>query len=159
MALGDNAVTENLEEIAEVTDTIISASHLLCRRKTVNKDKKLRLLLMPLIFIILLFVLVGILEIAGENLNAYIQKMPGVIGGTIGLICIIMVCVSMLIGGVLYFYVPIGVYIAMLVVYTGVCWTWILKQKKANMMYAVVWFVFCVFSVLMYWKRGLLHAS
>lgn len=115
-----------------------------------NKDKKIRLLLVPMIFMILLFVPMVILGIAPESMNAYIQEMPKVIW----YLCLIILLSSMSIGGVIYFYIPIGVYIAMLVVYTGVCWTWILKQKKANMMYAIVWFVLCVFSVLMYWKGG-----
>lgn len=115
-----------------------------------NKDRKLRLLLAPFIVIVFLFVPVVLLEIIPESMNAYIQQMPRVIWA----LCAIMIGASMIIGGIIYIYVPIGVYIAMVVGYTVVCWAWILRQKKENAIYAIIWFFLCVLSVLMYWRGG-----
>ena len=117
-------------------------------KKTMNKDIKLCLLLVPLIFIILLFVPV---MIEGIVLNAYTQGMPDVIWH---------IFVGMLLGPafliwiILFYHIPIGVYIAILTVYTVISWTWILKRKKGNAMYFMVWLVLCVLSILMYWKWG-----
>ena len=120
------------------------------RKKTMNKDIKLRLLLVPLIFMVLIFVPVIIFEIAP---NAFIQKMPYVLwylsAGMLGIL-----------GGiwcVIFDHIPTSVYIVILIVYTVVSWTWILRQKKSNAMYFIVWFVLCALSILMYWKWGDLY--
>lgn len=115
------------------------------RKKTMNKDKKLCVLLVPLIFVILLFVPGMILDITP---NTYIQGMPDVIWG----LFLVILWSSVIIWTILFYYIPIGVYIAMLVVYTVVSWMWIFRQKKGNVMYAIVWLVLCVLSILMYWK-------
>ena len=106
--------------------------------------KKKRLLLVPLIFIVLLYVPVMGLDIIP---NAYLKEMPEVLWTP----CTLILCTSMMIWCVLFVYIPIGVYIAMLVGYTIVSWTWILRRKKGNAMYFIVWFVLCVLSILMYW--------
>lgn len=112
-----------------------------------NQDKKLRLLLAPLIFVVIVFVPGMILEIIP---NAYLA------GGVIALWnpLDILLVISMFIGGILFNYIPIGVYIAVLVVYTIVSWTWILRQKKGHAMYFIVWLVLCVLSIIMYWVVG-----
>ena len=115
------------------------------RKRTMNQDKKMRLLLVPMIFTILLYVPVMILKFIP---NAYLQEMPEVLWSPFALI----LCTPMLIWCVLFVYIPIGVYIAMLVVYTVVSWTWILRKKKGNLMYFVVWLILCALSILMYWK-------
>lgn len=115
-----------------------------------NKDKKLRLLLVPLIFMILLFVPGMVLDIAPD---AYIQGMPDVIWK----IFLAILWSTLIIWTILFYYVPKGVYIAMLVVYTVVSWMWIFRQKKGNAMYAIVWLVLCLLSILMYWKWGSLY--
>ncbi len=112
-----------------------------------DQDKKMRLLLVPMIFTILLYVPVMILYIISD---AYIHEMPEVLWN----LCVSILCISMLIWCVLFLYIPIGVYIAMLIVYTVVSWTWILRRKKGNAMYFIVWLVLCVVSILMYWRWG-----
>ncbi len=110
-----------------------------------DQDKKMRLLIVPMIFTILLYVPVMILYIISD---AYIHEMPEVLWN----LCVSILCISMLIWCVLFLHIPIGIYITMLVAYTIVSWTWILSKKKGNVMYAIVWFVLCVLSILMYWK-------
>ena len=110
-----------------------------------DPDKKKRLLLVPLIFIVLLYVPAMIYDIVP---NEYIEEMPEVLWNP----CVSILCISMLIWCALFVYIPTGVYIAMLVVYTVVSWTWILRRKKGNAMYFIVWLVLCVLSILMYWK-------
>ena len=112
-----------------------------------KQDKKLLLLLLPLIFVVLLVVPLLILDIVPRS---YIQGMPDVIWGTYALI----LGTSMVIWCLFFYYIPTGVYIAILVVYTVVSWRWILKSKKGNVMYFIVWLVLCVLSILMYWKWG-----
>lgn len=110
-----------------------------------NQDKKLPLLLVPLIFIVLLYVPVMILDIIP---NVYIQQMPEVLRIT----CVLILGISVLIWASFFYYIPIGVYIALLVVYTVVSWRWILRQKKGGAMYFIVWLVLCVLSILLYWR-------
>ena len=112
-----------------------------------KQDKKLLLLLVPLIFVMVLVVPLLILDIVPRS---YIQGMPDVIWGTYALI----LGTSMIIWCLFFYYIPTGVYIAILVVYTVVCWRWILRSKKGNVMYFIVWLVLCVLSILMYWKWG-----
>ena len=118
---------------------------MLWEEETVDQDKKMRLLLVPMIFTILLYVPVMILKFIP---NAYMQEMPEALWN----LCVSILCISMLIWCVLFLHIPIGVYITMLVLYTAISWTWILRKKKGNVMYAIVWFVLCVLSILMYWK-------
>ena len=108
-------------------------------------NKKKRLLLVPLIFMVLLHVPVMIFKII---LNAYIQEIPEVLR----IICFPILCIPVMIWGSLFYYIPIGVYIAMLVVYTVVSWRWIFRRKKVNAMYFIVWLVLCVLSILLYWR-------
>ena len=120
-----------------------------------DPDKKKRLLIVPLIFMVLLHVPVMVDEIAYECMNANILESPEVIK------CLYlgMLYISVVIWGSLFYYIPIGVYVAILVVYTVVSWTWILRRKKGNAMYFIVWFVLCALSILMYWKWGLEYYS
>ena len=117
-----------------------------------NQDKKIRLLFAPLIFIVLLHVPAMILAMAPK---AYL------LGGAVVLWnpCVLILCIAALIWCCIFYYIPIGVYIAILVVYTVVSWTWILRRKKGNAMYFIVWFVLCALSILMYWKWGLEYYS
>ena len=112
-----------------------------------NQDKKIRLLLAPLILIVLLYVPVMIYDIIPI---AYIQAMPELLRTIFWLI----LCISVGVWCTFFYYIPIGVYIMLLVVYTGVSWTWILRRKKGDAMYFIVWLVLCVLSILMYWKWG-----
>ena len=111
-----------------------------------NKDIKLRLLLVPLILMVLIFVPVIIWE--NVPYYAYIWEMPYLIR----FLFLLMDHISMAIWGFIFIHIPISVYIVILVVYTVVSWTWILRQKKGDAMYFIVWFVFCVLSILMYWN-------
>ncbi len=117
------------------------------RKNTIDSDKKKRLLLVPLIFIVLLYVPVMIYDIIPI---AYIQELPEVLRTIFWLI----LCISVGVWCTFFYYIPIGVYIAILVVYTVVSWRWILRRKKGNAMYSIVWFVLCVSLILMYWKWG-----
>lgn len=110
-----------------------------------NQNKKIRLLLLPLIFIVLLHVPAMILAIAP---NAFL------LGGAVVFRnpCVLILCVSALIWCCLFYYIPIEVYIVILAVYTIVSWRWILRQKKGNTLYFIVWILLCVLSILMYWK-------
>ena len=112
-----------------------------------NKDIKLRLLLLPFIFMVLLFVPAMIFDIA---LDVYF------LGGGVVLSnpCVVILGISLLIWAILFHYIPTSVYIAIVAVYTAVSWTWILRQKKGNAVYFIVWFVLCVLSIFMYWKWG-----
>lgn len=110
-----------------------------------NQDKKLRLLLVPLLFIVLLYVPAMIYDIVP---NEYIEEMPKVLWNPF----VLILCMSALAWCVLFYYIPIGVYIAMLVVYTVISWRWILRQKKGNVKYFIVWFTLGVLSILIYWK-------
>ena len=110
-----------------------------------DPDKKKRLLIVPLIFVVLLYVPVMISDIISW---AYIQEISEVLWFVFAAI----LDISTIIWCALFVYIPTGVYIAMLVVYTVVSWTWILRRKKGNAMYFIVWLVLCVLSILMYWK-------
>lgn len=116
-----------------------------------NKDKKLRLLLLPLIFMVLILVPVMIYDIVPI---AYIQKVPYILRSLFFLILVILGAIWC----VTFDHIPTGVYIVILVVYTVVSWTWILKRKKGDVMYFIVWFILCVLSILMYWKWGDLYS-
>ena len=122
------------------------------RGNTMSQDKKIRLLIVPLIFIVLLYVPVMILKLIP---NAYMQEMPE----ALRLPCALILCTPMIIWCAFFLHIPIGVYIAMLVVYTVVSWTWILRWKKGNAVYFIVWFTLCVLSILMYWKWGVIYHS
>ena len=87
-----------------------------------NQDKKIHLLIAPLIFIVLLYVPVMILKLIP---NAYMQEMPEALR---------LPCALIL-------------------------WTWILRRKKGNAMYFIVWLTLCVLSILMYWKWGVIYHS
>lgn len=113
-----------------------------------NKDKKIRLLLIPLIFTVLLFVPAMIVEIASESIDVFMQEIPD----ALRIICMCILFIAMLIWCVLFLHIPIGVYIAILVIYSCVSWTWILRRKKWNVLFLIVWIVLCVLSILMYWK-------
>ena len=110
-----------------------------------NQEKKIRLLLVPMIFVVLLYVPVMGLAIVPK---AYLLGGGMVLWNP----CVFILCMSMLIWCALFGYIPIGVYIAMLAVYTVIVWRWILRQKRGNAMYFTVWLVLCVLSILMYWK-------
>ena len=91
-----------------------------------NKDKKLCLLLVPLIFMVLIFAPVIIFEILPR---AFIQKMPDVLFALLNPFVLILG----ILGGiwcVTFDHIPTSIYIVILIVYTVVSWTWILKQKK-----------------------------
>ena len=108
-----------------------------------KKDKKLRLLLVPLIFMVLIFVPGMIVMIV-----SYIPVRPDVIQIIFGLI----LGISMMMWFFTFYHVPIGVYIVILAVYTVVSWTWILWKKKGTAMYFIVWLGLDVLSVLLYAK-------
>lgn len=76
-----------------------------------NQDKKLRLLLVPLIFMVLIHVPMMIYDVAP---NAYIQEMLEVLW----IIFWLILSISVLIWCVTFYHILIGVYIAILVVYT-----------------------------------------
>lgn len=118
----------------------------------INKDKKLRLLLVPLLFIVLLYVPVMILKFIP---NTYMQEMPE----ELRVPCALILCIAMLVWCALFLHIPIGIYIAILVVYTVASWTWILRRKKGNAKYFIVWIVLSVLSILMYWKWGVIYHS
>ena len=120
-----------------------------------NQDKKLRLLLVPLIFMVLLFIPVLLADIAPERINAFINDMPEVVRN----LHLVMLIIAMLIWCVTFYYVPINVYIAVVAVYTVVSWTWILMRKKGTAMYFIVWFVLGVLSILLYWRLGPIYYS
>ena len=122
------------------------------REKTMNQDKKIHLLIAPLIFIVLLYVPVMILKLIP---NAYMQEMPE----ALRLPCALILCTSMIIWCAFFLHIPIGVYVALLAAYTVVSWTWILRRKKGNAMYFIVWLTLCVLSILMYWKWGVIYHS
>ncbi len=116
-----------------------------------DSDKKKHLLLVPLIFIVLLHVPAMILAMAPK---AYLLG-----GAVFWNPCVLILGISMLIWWALFLHIPIGVYIALMVVYTVVSWIWILRRKKGNAVYFIVWLVLCVLSMLMYWKWGIIYHS
>ncbi len=116
-----------------------------------NADK----ILVPLIFMVLLFIPVLFADIAPERINAFINDMPEVVRN----LHLVMLIIAMLIWCVTFYYVPINVYIAVVAVYTVVSWTWILMRKKGTAMYFIVWFVLGVLSILLYWRLGPIYYS
>lgn len=110
-----------------------------------NQDKKIRLLIAPLILIVLLYV-----PAIGLDIVPDVFFLGG--GMRTWNPCVLILFISMWIWCCLFYYIPIGVYITMLVVYTVVSWRWILRQKKGNAKYFIVWFTLGVLSILMYWK-------
>lgn len=149
----DISVGNNYDTITNKYHVLKNFKNRFCcgRKKTMNKDKKIRLLLAPLIFMVLILVPVMIYDIAPD---AYIQKVPFMLRSLLFSILIILGAIWC----VTFDHIPIGVYIVILVIYTVVFWTWILKQKKGNAMYFVVWLVLCVLSIFMYWKWGELYS-
>lgn len=115
-----------------------------------NKDKKLRLLIAPLIFIIILFIPGMIREFTPDG---YIQEMPDVLWH----LFVDVEIWAVIIWAILFHYIPTGLYIVMLIIYTVVSWRWILKQKKGNALYFIVWLVLCVLTIFLYWKIGDLY--
>lgn len=115
-----------------------------------NKEKRIRMLILPLIFIILLFV-PGMIETA---LREVIQTMSDMLWQ---LYVVILFQPAFLIWTMLFYHIPLGIYIVMLVIYTAVSWRWIWKLKKGNAVYAIVWIVLCILSILLYWKIGELY--
>ncbi len=105
----------------------------------------MRLLLVPLIVIVLLYV---------PAMGLDIVPSAFFLGGGMRTWnpCVLMLFISMCLWCRLFYYMPVGVYIVLLVVYTVVSWGWILRQKKGNVKYFIVWFTFGVLSILMYWK-------
>lgn len=115
-----------------------------------NKDKKLLLLLAPLVFMVVEFVPVMIYDIVP---SACMQKVPFLLLYLFWLVLGILGCIWY----ATFYYIPIGLYIGILIVYTVISWTWILWQKKGNAIYFIIWFVLGVLSILMYWKWGELY--
>ena len=110
-----------------------------------DPDKKKRLLLVPLIFIVLLYV---------PAMGLDIVPSAFFLGGGMRTWnpCVLVLFISMWLWCRLFYYMPVGVYIVLLVVYTVVSWRWILRQKRGNVMYFIVWLTLGVLSILMYWK-------
>ena len=112
-----------------------------------NKGKRIRFLLAPLFFMVLLFV-PGILLLVFPN--SYLQ------GDVISLWnpFVLLFGIVMVIWAILFCHISTVAYIAILVIYSIVSWIWILKQKKGNLVFLIVWVALCVFTVLFYWKLG-----
>ncbi len=115
-----------------------------------NQDKKLRLLLVPLIFMVILHVPVMIQYVLYECMNINILASPEVIRIPFAVI----LWISAFIWFFTFYHIPVGIYTAMLVVYTVVSWAWILMRKKGYAMYLIKWIVLCVLSIILYWKYG-----
>ena len=115
--------------------------------KTIGEEKKIKLLMIPLIFIIGLHIPEMIFEILPRS---YMNE---------GFISIrnpfmIVLLVSNVIWIILFSFIPTPVYVVMLVVYTFVSWRWIMCQKKMSMLYCATWVVLCIVSIFLYWKYG-----
>lgn len=80
----------------------------------------------------------------------YIQEIPEVIR----IPYVVISCIPVFLWAFTFYHIPIGVYIAILAIYTVVSWAWILWKKKGTAMYFIVWLVLGVLSILMYWKYG-----
>lgn len=112
-----------------------------------TKDKKY-LFFLPIIFILLLFIPVLFGDIAPERINGSINSLPE----TIRRIYLFFLLLSTLIWCVTFYYIPTGLYIVILIVYTGLSWTWILKKKEGDRIFFVAWFVLGIVSILLYWR-------
>ena len=115
-----------------------------------NKDKKLRLLLAPFIFIIILFI-PGMIRVITPD--GYIKGMSDALWN----IFLAVECPVLIIWAILFYYISTSLYIAMVVVYTVISWTWIHRKKKGNVLYFIVWLILCVVSILLYWKLRWLY--
>lgn len=63
-----------------------------------------------------------------------------------------IVIIAALIWNATFAYIPIEAYIVILFIYSVVSWIWIMKQKKWNVIYFLVWIVLGVLSVFLYWR-------
>ena len=112
--------------------------------------KKRCLAILPLIFIILIFIPGLILETASHDFQ---QGMPDALSNLVFTIKWILI----ILWAALFYYIPLGVYTVLVFFYTGITWGWLFKQKKGNVAFAVLWLVLCILSILMYWKIGPLY--
>lgn len=110
-----------------------------------NKNKKIRLLLVPLLFVPALFIPEILIDCFS---NVYL------IGDAIYYLFALPFAIALLIWRTLFDNMPIGVYIAILVVYTAASWIWILRKKKGNAVFFIVWVALCVLSIFLYWELG-----
>lgn len=112
-----------------------------------NKEKRIRMLILPLIFTILLYV-------PGLVFETVPYEAIRDISDNLWQVYVVIIFSGILTWGFLFVHIPLGVYIVMLIVYAVVSWSWILELKKGNKVYALAWIVLCILATLLYWKVG-----
>ena len=119
-----------------------------------EKDR-IKYLLLPIGFMIILFIPVLFADIYPEELNSIIKNLPEVL--RIIYVYTLMFCV--ILWCLLFYHIPTSVYIIIMIVYTGGCWAWLLKRKRGNKKFFVIWVCLVILSIILYWRLGPLYYS
>lgn len=119
-------------------------------KATMDMKKKRCLLLVPFIFIIILFIPGMIREIITAG---YLKEMSD----TLWNIFITIECPLLIIWALLFFYIPTVLYIVLAAVYTVISWICILRKKEGSVLFFIVWLILCIVSILLYWKLRWLY--
>lgn len=113
-----------------------------------KRDKRIQLLLVPVIIMVIIHIPAMILTISEENMNINIYATPNIIKVPF----IAMQSISMLIWATFFYYISIKIYTVLALLYTCVSWTYILRQKKGSVVYFAIWVILYLISILLYWK-------
>lgn len=108
-----------------------------------KKEKRINMLIIPMIFNILLYV-PGIMN----------ESLPYEVTNKIPHLFAMLFFWIVLTWAILFRFIPMYIYIVMVIVYAVVSWSWILKLKKGNIIYAIAWIILCILSILLFWKIG-----
>jgi len=119
------------------------------------KEKILRLLLLPLIFMVILYVPVLFFNIAPDTVNSVVDNMPTLIR----ILYTIILIFSMFVWCLLFYYIPLWIYIVLVLIYTSVSWVWLIKHKMKKKQYYIIWFCLATLSVFLYWRLGPLYRA
>lgn len=111
-------------------------------------DKKKRILLVPLISMVLIHLPVAVLIIADEYLNINLYATPD----AIKLPFLLFQGISVITWAVVFFHIHLLAYIGMIIVYTVISWTWIIKKRKGSRYYFILWLFLCTLSIILYWR-------
>ena len=121
-------------------------------RERMQIDKKKLLLMMPLIILVLLHIPAMVANTIPE---IRLQGMPELIWNTY----VVLLSVAMLIWCMLFLYIPLPVFILIIMLYTGFSWLIRMRKTKWDIKYCIVWIALCIVLILMYWKFGWLYNS
>lgn len=113
-------------------------------------DRKKYLTITPLLFLIILHVPAFIVDAIPE------LELHGLLG-TLWDVFAVIIGVSMLIWGCIFYYIPTAVFLGVLITYTTVCWIWI--NKRNSIKFHIIWLLVCALLIIMYFKVGWIYRS